>query len=525
MLAYALFGVLILTPLVMVIINRARPGFAYQWLVAVAGALLAWALVLVLGLRLPHTLSLGTWQPEQYFLDSPQLIIDRISWPLAVALGTLLLAMILTDVVRTANVNWITWAGSLAMTAIGLVGVLAANPLTLILAWSASDLLDSGFYLGLDNTPESRRGTISIFSIRVAGSFALFGASLLTQPDPGFLDVSNSPIGTELLVILGVILRLGVLPANPPGLSDRSLRQSLGTITRLISVATALILIIRTEGLMGEPLSQSLPLLLWLGFLGLIAVYAGASWRLSADELDGRPAWILALSALSIASALRGQTDASLAWALACILSGGLSFLSSVRNRLSTWITFVGLVGISGIPFTPAWAGITLFSSPLEPILILFLIALMLLIAGYYHHLFQIPGYHISGERWINVIYPIGLVILPLTHFALGFSIHPDPGSVPLQGWIIGPVIVVLATGWIIWESRGGRFPLPVLNILDIVFSLRWLSNLMVQIFQVVGRFIYFLTGILEGDGGVLWALLWVVLMVSFLVIGSGVTP
>jgi hypothetical protein len=353
------------------------------------------------------------------------------------------------------------------------------------------------------------------------GSFTFIGAALLSQEGVSFLDFSSISPVSSLLIYLSAILRLGVLPVNPPMMSDRSLRQTLGTITRLISLSTALVLVVRTGGL--NLASEDLPWqsLAFMVLLGLIAVYAGMSWKLSQDELQGRPAWILGWAALSIGSALRGQPEASLAWALACLFTGGLAFLSTHRDRITRWVFIIGIIGISAVPYTSAWVGTRLYSGPFDPALILFLIAQLSLLAGYIKFAFRPLGFRVEGERWIRVIYPFGLVLLPLTHFAISMIGSRDVGSAAGFLWAIGPLLALIATGWIIWERRGGRFPSFVINLLDAVFSFRWLSSLLILIYQYLGRLIHFISRVLEGDGGVLWVMLWVILLLAFLVLGG----
>ena len=134
--------ILIITPLIMLIIRILQPDFTFFWLIAALGALATWPAVLLLRLRIPESITLVTWKPEQILPVSPTLLLDSISWPFAMALATLVLAVILTDVTRVPDVNWSAWASSLAISAISMLAVFAGNPLTLILAWGAIDLIE-----------------------------------------------------------------------------------------------------------------------------------------------------------------------------------------------------------------------------------------------------------------------------------------------------------------------------------------------------------------------------------------------
>jgi hypothetical protein len=523
MVLYLAVGILILVPAIMLILRSMRRGFAYPWLPAITGALVAWLAVLALGLQIPQIFKLGAWGPEGSFIVSPSLLVDQTSWLFAAAVATLLLATILTDVARPLHTGWLTWTGALFLTALGLLGVLAANPLTLVLAWSAYDLAELGLVLFLEGKSESRRGAIASFAIRVVGSFSLLTGISLVTPTAGYLSLSGSP-QAHALVFLAAFLRLAVLPVNPPALSEKPLRASLGTISRLMAASTAMVLLVRTTGAPGAQADQSIVMTPWMALFGLFAIYAGASWLLAGDALDGRPAWILGLAMMTMASALRGQADAALAWALACVFSGGLVFLSSVRTRISSWIAFAGILGIAGVPYSPAWAGTALFAPPFDLVtIIFFLFTLILFLSGYYRHTIHRQDFWAGGERWVNALYFLGLALLPLTHIVLGFFVRPSMGTFVI--WVIGPIAAVLAAGWVFWEGRGVRFPGLVLNMLDSIFSLRWTASLLALIYQIGGRFIYFLSRVMEGDGGVLWVLLLVTLLIASLVIGSGATP
>jgi hypothetical protein len=254
----------------------------------------------------------------------------------------------------------------------------------------------------------------------------------------------------------------------------------------------------------------------------LISLLSGAAWILVKNELDGRQAWITGMSAIVIAATLRAQSGASLAWSLATLFSGGLLFLASVRSRFSRWIVLLGLVGISAIPYTIAWNGLSLFAPPFALSLVLYLFALILLMWGYARHASQVKAYPDGIERWIKVVYPLGLILVLITQLGLGWFIRPEVEEVPLVGWILGPLISAFAFLGFFWQLRGGSVPKIVVNILNSILSLNWIYYLIKSIYLLLSRFINFITKVLEGEGGFLWALLWIVLFLAILIISLG---
>ena len=131
---------LFLIPIVILVVARFQVRAGYIWLLAMLGALTAWLLVLFSHSGLPQVITLIEWKPEDLFNVSPTLLLDETSWVYAVALVTFPLAVLLSDVLQFAEVDSQGWATSLAMTGLGLLAVMAENPLTLMLAWMVMDI-------------------------------------------------------------------------------------------------------------------------------------------------------------------------------------------------------------------------------------------------------------------------------------------------------------------------------------------------------------------------------------------------
>ena len=220
-----LFPILLLvfTSLVMLVIRLARPGFAYLWLVAALGALLAWAMVLFTRTHIPQNLPLMTWLPAAFFPASPALLVDPVSWSYALALATLALAVILTDVLRAADADWVPWAGSLVVTALGLLAVLSGNLLTLLLAWTAIDLAELVILLVLVPQSSTREQIILAFGARLAGTVLVIGAGLVAISTGSALTFSTIPPQVVVYLLLAAGLRLGVLPMHTSFLAGRKL--------------------------------------------------------------------------------------------------------------------------------------------------------------------------------------------------------------------------------------------------------------------------------------------------------------
>lgn len=514
--------ILLLFSLILLVIRVLWPEFAYFWLVAASGVLLAWPLVLLSRINIPQTIRLATWQPAIYFHLSPGVLLDSISWAYAFAIATLALAVVLTDVARVSEVNWSDWAAGLLLAAMALLAVYAVNPLTLILAWAAIDLIELLVMLSLVEDSSAHERVVVPFFVRSGGIVLLIWAVIVARSAGTVPEFSLMPQQANLYLLLAAGLRLGVLPLQLPIYRDIRLRRGLGTMIGLIPGAANLVLLARAANAdIPDALSPYL-----LATAAVTALFASVLWARAENELDGRPYWIFGLAALAFASAVRGQAMASLVWGVALLLSGGLLFLFSSRHRYLLPIPLLGLLGILALPFTPTWAGGWLYASPFTIWLVVFVIVQALLIVGYIRHGLR-PGRVLSGvERWVRVIYPWGLILLPLSHFLIGWWTWKDAGAqytrqTGLENYIPGLVSLGLVVLLMTWVRRAPGIPWPIGDTLGTMLSLGWFYRLLWGGFRSFGRVIASITSVLEGEGGVLWALLLLVLLLAFLSQGS----
>ena len=513
--------ILFLTCAVLIILRFARPEFAYSWLIASSGALLAWLLVLLSRSNIPHTISIFPWGTEQTLPYNLQMSIDQFSWPYAFALATRVLSLILTDVVRPDNANWFVWSSNLLLGALGILAVEAGNPYTLLLMWMAIDLTVVFVLLREVSQNDQRERVVIAFAARAAGTLLLVWA-ILSTINSGIsidfdIDFNQIPNQTSLLLLFSAVLRMGVVPLHQPILQEVDQRRNLGTTIRLVLAAAGLILLTRTANV-GFQGSLS-PYIIVIS--GIAALFAAVAWVASRDELQGRSYWILGIGTFAFASAVRAEPLASLAWGVMLILSGGLLFLVSTRNRLLYAILMLGGVSVTTLPYTQGWGGVLLYVPDFEAPLVFFLIAQSFFLAGYLRHVLP-PAPPLSGlERWVRVIYPWGLALLPASQFIIGgFGWQAE---LTLLNVMPGILVCLLTVIWITLYHRLNRRPKILQfgkgmgDITSRIISTRWFYRLIGRVYVTIERSLSFIVAVLEGDGGVLWALFFLVLFIAIL--------
>lgn len=513
------FVILVISIGVLAGLRLSKYSNSYSWLTAVLGTLFTWVSLLLWQLNLPRGFSPSIWIPVKLFSTSPHLMADTSSWLYSISLAAISAAVILTSPARTKNsLSPTSWAGTLALTILALLAVLADNPLTLVLCWTAIDLTE--FYNTLrvsDSAALSERSVIS-FSVRAAGTGIALWASVLNSMNGQVFSFEQASSQTTIILMIAVGLRLGVLPLHLAYRTEPALRRGFGTIMRLSTAASSLILLARLPANAIESQSKLVPWMLLL--VAMAAVYGGWNWFFAKNEISGRPFWIIGMSALSMAATLRGSSTASAAWGSSMILFGGIAFLYSARKPIFSRIISVLAVFLLALPYTitsTGWNGTFPYPYFFLPF---FMTTQMLLAAGFIRHIF-LPAETNFDElpAWAQTSAPIGIGIIGITIILSGF--WGWPGALQVGSWkIISAMLffscVIILSGRRLLQnipadlkSRLTTLQLPDLQIFSKLASGFWF------IFHFFRRLISSVNDLLEGDGGLLWTLLLLVLFIT----------
>ncbi len=505
--------ILLLTAATLFLLRFVRPTFKYPWLIAASGAVVAFASIFFWQLHLPESISMGSWQPGTVFNFSPTWLADGISWPYALALGAICAGVIWTSVVRAEN-DPAAWAGTLLLTAFGILAVAAGNPITLILMWSAIDLAELIAMLRSTDGVERNQGVVIAFATRVAGTGLVLWAILVVNASGNLMTLTAIPDIAGIYLLIAAGLRLGIFPLHLPYRKENVLRRGFGSTLRLISAAASLALLARIPA--SSVQSSLLPTLTVLTIIA--ALYSGWMWLRASDEILGRPFWVLGTASLAIAACLRGNPTGSIGWGIILILGGGLLFLFSARKKSIIWIPLICLWGLSTLPYSPtapAWQSGNQIS---WVYIVPFIPAQALLMAGVIRHVLH-PGETSleSHEKWAKFLYPTGMFFPGSITILLGF--WGWNGARTLGIWWAGIIATVLAAGFTILavsvldRSKPAFIPSQWTRI----FRINWLYKSLTAVYDFLCRIAGVITSSLEGEGGLLWSLLLLALILSVL--------
>ena len=513
------FILLVLSISAVVALRLARPGASYTWLVA-GGVFLTWLSVLLWQFNLPWQFTSRQWMSVTLFNASPQLSANPFSWLYALSLSGLSAAVILTSPARARNARTptLSWLGTLALTGLGLLAVLADNPLALALAWMLIDLAE--FVIAVREPSLPGENVLLSFAIRLASVGFVLWANVIGASSTGqAFSMETTPPQAGLFLLIAAGLRLGALPLRltyqPDGLSQR---RGFGTILCMVSAVTGLLVLAQIPSSAVDA-GWLLPL---FALAAAVALYGGWKWLFARDALHGRPYWLIGMSALSLAACLGGNSPGSVAWGAALVLFGGISFLYSAKQ---IWMTRVlALLGflMLSLPFTltaSGWQGDFPLPFVFWP---LFIVAHAMLTAGYVRHLLHPAETELAQlPNWAQATYPLGMGILVITILLAG--LWGWPGVLRLGVWQASLAAALLSSTMVFAFLR-----LPQLAFVESLASsegqpsrLAALLKVFLQalsvLYQLIGGLIIYVSELLEGDGGLLWTLLLLILLVSFL--------
>lgn len=490
---------LVITLLALVALQRWRPAFKSYWFVATAGALLAALLTLGLRFSLPQAAHFPGWVLSDGLQFPLSFGLDGFSWSLSFTLLILLLASLLRSVRRASDVSWPIWMPSLALAATGLLAVAAADLLAVALTLLLLDVMIFAQHSAF--APDEGRAVL-------LEQFALSLGSVLLVLAAWATPASYASLASLLLSVAGG-LRLAL--AAGPRVGTRQPMPAFTTMLRYAPLAAGFVLLRFIQPFSGIALHLSLILLL----------AAALRWAVLALAPNAPLQHMQrSTAALGLAAAIAGATNAVLGFGLLLLYAETLARLIGHYPQLRRPFMLAGAVFFSGLWFTAAQGASALYSAPLSPLLFAALPLHALLLLGIVQRAGAPSEPPAPDEPWTLAVESIGAV-LPLAMFVIAGLILPLPfGGNSAPWW---PAIVVLALLAAIWAGRiylrrSGRQLLPP-HFRQRMRLPQWRlptpRQIAAGLSAALAAVLRLLSSLLEGEAGLLWALLFIALLIS----------
>jgi len=519
------FLVLLMTAFASLSLRLVRPGFSYYWLVASAGALFSWLLLLLSNPAQPVSILFAIWKPQAIFPASPMLFLDRIAWAFSLGIATLLLSAILISVAHSTDPtsprpSWQDLTGLCLITAASLLAICAGNLLTLLLVWTLVDLIEFiAWLVKIEDGHASHRLTLA-FAGRIISLIFLLWAMITA--DTNILRASalvstitaSDPAITPYLIIACAI-RLSVLPLSPPLYQKIHAPSAVKTALSLIPLASSLALLCRIAAA-----GVQLP---WSDFFtylaAIMAIWGSLRWLTSRDTQTGLADWTTSFGALAIAAALHLQPDACQAFGLAMLLTGGFLLFfgetgfAQIRPNWLRLFFWIGALSLSALPWTPTWPTVQLYASPFQPALIFLFIAQAGLLAGTLRHTLQGGQISLGSERWGWALYIWGLALLALAAEIVMWRTQTEHPTLAASWPSLASLLLACGFFWL--ARRKNLLPDWLLHAARGLSMIIWPIRALGRLLLSARVILKWSNDLLESQAGLLWSFLALVLLLT----------
>lgn len=516
---------LLIAALSVLILGRTRFRLGQTWVFAIVTSTFIWILVSILRIVDPPALMINYL--DQGILNGVSLSFNFTTetWVFGFLLLTMLGAILLADSSRLSGKNnLVAWSGAFVITAAGILVCMSGSFVAFILASTFLDitLLIVGILANL-NSGQLKEAVIG-FSVRVSGSLILlmtFGNSNLD------LLKSKPEVLSELLpfFIISLILRMGVIHSGELTSEAHPISRNLQILLQMIVPVTMFAFISR---LSIPPLDG---LFFKLTILLLFSIVLVKAIKLASKRSFDHKIWIDIFSGLGIGLILLGQTDAILPLGLVMISVGSAISVTETRSRWTTIILIVLVLGMIGLPFTPS-NGLWLNSIGMEAgfLGVIYNLIILLVLLGVTNTFLKKINRNLSNEKWVDVsnsMSPLILMIspwiyLPWTNYFTGTLI-----GVINPGVVIG--ITISRTLFWKWWVRITQIATSVSEKLKTesqfltrpindLLKFTWLTNTFKTLNHILEWLVTGAIRMLEGEGGLLWALVFLILLTSIIV-------
>lgn len=407
---------------------RNRPS-RNQWVVSTLSALLIWFLSLLLLSAIPNAARFSIWKPTNLFQTPLELSLDRTSWGIAYCISTVLLSMILTaatrpDIASTGvRVFWFLY------TALAMVAVFAINLLTVVLTFTLIDLSSFVFSIYFTENVNDVRRAIVRAGVDLGGVLLIVAAAWVNSNNGirAGLNATSYTTPAALLFLIGILLRLGLIPLHYETPSLSPLRRGEGTLLRLYPPAIALLLLARfLEN--GAPST----IRVWLAVAGAIGILlGGVRWLMEEDRILAGPLLVMGLAGVGLlaSSSFSANGEVLFATSALLLLVGALLSLIQIHTPSHRAWPVLAAALLIGMPWSPGGliSSVMGRSALTEGAWIQALIGIMglsSLALGAIHIFFSEEKPWPTGESLMRVMYSVGLALPILVSIGLGFWIN-----------------------------------------------------------------------------------------------------
>ncbi len=499
------------------------------WLVGALLSFGAWLSMLPIAFIKPAQVEIANWLPDPFGFQSLVFFYTPQQWIIGFLLLSLLVAVIFSEAKYLDTPNYLLrLSGSMLLTAFGLLAIVSRSILAFVLTWALIDLVEFGVIAVLIGRPRSHGSAATSVLFRAIGILLLVIFISVAPVDSATGSFQSLSPQLWWLLIFLVLFRMGTLPLYQPYIDAPVYQRGIISLIRTLPMMTTFAFIAYIS-------SAATPLIntgFIYGILTIAIVYASIAWFSATNEIKGRPHWIFAMAGFGLAALLTGEIDSITGITVVLVAGGSGLFLYSPRmRRINPFIALL-VAGLLIIPYTPSatLSGLFFSSAPLF-VRVSWIISYAILVAGIIKHAMSRAEKAENLEPWMLLFHTIALYFTALAPWLIvGIFFRNQADSVNWWPWITTLTLVIIFLGAyvllsrriIFFRHRHGRVFGSIemmVKILGDLLRFTWVDKLLSSIGFLIDKGVRLFARVVEGDGGVLWSFLFIVLLLSLLLV------
>lgn len=474
------------------------------WVMVTSGA--AWVIAVVFFIFSPK-MELAQPAAEPGILPALVFSLDWISGALVLCAAALIFVTVLTRQENPPANAWLAGIGGAC-----LIGLGSDSAYALGLTWTIIEGIHFYFFYRDRQITSNPRKYLPAVLLRLSAPGTLILLSL-TQNEPGrsMLMTELDPQSGPLLILAGLFGFLGWFLSYRGDVNDLSSRSP-GAAESWIPGLLGILLIVRGSAI-SEVGTGQLVIPLILSIILILSALASTLLDLTPET------WFLSCGLMATLSAITSGAETALAWGVVMVLPGTRLWKGRVKPGTALIPLVLTLLGLLPFPYSPSWVGVSAFSAGIPGMILGLSYGVMLASALVAILKSQSPPETDAPSLpLLGVIGAAGVLISQyLISLRLGLvSTSQDLLQRPVVIWIsiLGMIPVLLLGNYLPLRNRKALGALR--SRLTKVF---W--EILKAIVHFLDRLVNFISGIFEGQAGLIWAMLIGLLLITLITLGG----
>ena len=485
---------------------RLRPDPRFYWMLSSVGAGLAWISNIFLRFRIPVAFSQSVWQINGIESIKIEWLLDGTAWSLSFAFLTFLLIFILVEVQNFLENQASKWVEILLVMTLVNLSAVSGNLLTLALFWISIDIFSAMQRLSASQKINSEHYLLIMLSKNIFSIFLLLWV-LISQQNNLFTDQSET-LNAILLLILGIRLGL-ILPdlkkyPRPSGFLNGENYSS------FVSIFPAFVLFGRIEAIS----SLTAQIILWLAIITIFVI--ALKWNFSKQFEDAYPKYLMFSFGISFIFISQAYLAAALSMLILTLVLANLIPLLPHIVPYRPGILIVILWIFSALPYSPLTTASILYMQSPTMLVVSFTFMQFLMLSGWLSFNKKLKLSALQFEKWHRNIFALALLISFGVLIILSLDVLPISSSYNpvFSFWPFIAIIFAIAISYSSSVKARAYFS-KLENILDGRISSDWGYSITSRISTLITNTLHLFSRLLEGNAGLLWAMLLIILMLS----------